>query len=352
MITIPRALLVFLGALFSAYHAFLAIVSLDRVAHTGPVVVAVVLYLVATAATLWPTVEERLAGWIATLDLAVAVALPLLVTPQLDPRVDNGYATWYVAAIGTLMTIAAVRRRVVTAWVALAFLAAHTALWDGLLGLATLGVLGDVVWVGIAVVAAGALSRSARETQQFAGAEREAADWQAAQDAHLTERAERLAQTSRVASPMLRVIARSGGELSDSERLECRYLEGAIRDEIRGRRLLDARVRTEVMAARRRGTVVTLLDEGGIDDLDGDALDDVRGRLASAVCDSRSDRLVVRTVPRDSAVAVTVVGIRSTAGGNGGALGDDDDDELDLFLEIPRPVVPAAPAVPVAPAAR
>ena len=184
---------------------------------------------------------------------------------------------------------------------------------------------------------ANALLKAARDTQQFASAERQAAAWQAAQDAHLSERRYRLAQTARFAGGMLRQIVRSGGDLAEGDRQECRYLEGAIRDEIRGRRLLDDEVRAEVMAARRRGTIVSLLDEGGIDDLEDDDLHLVYRRLAAAIRESRTDRLVVRTVPRDSDVAVTVVGISVSDGGNAIALGEEDDeDELDLFLEIPR----------------
>ena len=126
MITVPRALLVVIAAVFSAYHVFLGFASLGRAAASGPVVVSLVLYAIATVATLWPTDDERLAAWVAAFDLAVAIALPLLVTSQLPQGTDNGYATWYVAAIGTLMTVVAVRRRVIVSWIALAFLGVQT----------------------------------------------------------------------------------------------------------------------------------------------------------------------------------------------------------------------------------
>ena len=57
--------------------------------------------------------------------------LPLLVTSQLDPDADNGYATWYVAAVGTLMTIAAARRQLAVAWVGVIALAVQTVVWAG-----------------------------------------------------------------------------------------------------------------------------------------------------------------------------------------------------------------------------
>ena len=65
------------------------------------------------------------------------------------------------------------------------------------------------------------------------------------------------------------------------------------------------------MLARRRGTTVTLLDEGGIDDLDERELDRVLSRLALALRDTTADKVIARTVPEGSEVAVTVVGLRS-----------------------------------------
>ncbi len=94
------------------------------------------------------------------------------------------------------------------------------------------------------------------DAQTLTVAEQEAAKWQAAQDAHEQERRRRLDQTGKRALPMLRDIILAGGELSDAQRIESRVLEAGLRDEIRGRRLLNDRVRNSVLAARRRGTAV------------------------------------------------------------------------------------------------
>jgi hypothetical protein len=256
--------------------------------------------------------------------------MPLLVASQLDPHASNGYATWYVAAVGTLLTIVAVRRRQVFAWVGLAFLTAHTLLWAGIGAFIALGVIGSVVWVTSALVVVSALGKASRDALQFAQAERQAAEWQAAQEAHLSERQHRLEHTYRMAAPLLNEIVRTGGDLSEEERAECRLLESAMRDEIRGRGLLNDDVRDRVMAARRRGTTVSLLDEGGLDSLDDTERDGVLHRLADAIARADADRLVVRTVPRSETTAVTVVGLRDSA--------DGDDDDVTLWLEIPRRV--------------
>jgi hypothetical protein len=326
-----------LGALFSAYHIFLGATALDVPRSPVPAVVALALFAVATALSLWPTSSVRMPLWLAAFDLAVCVALPIIVTSQLDSSVDNGYATWHIGAVGTLMTVLAVRRRQAPAWIGVIFLAAQTVVWGNLGLLASLGVVGSIAWVGIAVVITRALVKAGRDSRQFARAQREATEWQAAQEAHVIERQFRLRKTQIVAAPMLAEIIRTSGRLTPMQKQECRYLEQAIRDEIRGRGLLTDAVREQVMAARRRGVDVNLLDEGGLDDLSVHDLRTVLHRLAEAIRDTTADKLIVRTVPHSSRVAVTVVGLSVHGDGNANALGPDShDDEVDLWLEIPR----------------
>jgi hypothetical protein len=337
MITVPRGLILLLAALFSTYHVVLAFYSLDVAREPEPVLLAVLLYAVATVMSLWPTSPARMSLWHGFFNVAVCIAVPLLVGSQLDWSVpDNGYATWYVAAVGTLMTITATRRRATLAWVGSAFLVAHTLVWASAGALASMGVIGSVVWVAIAVMLSRALAKAGRDARQYGLAEREATEWQAAQEAHLYERQVRLAQTIRLAAPMLRRIIDGAGTLDDTDRLECRYLEAAIRDEIRGRRLLNDAVRREVMSARRRGAIVTLLDEGGIDDLTGADLEVVLNTLADAIAGTTAATIIARTAADDAGTAVTVVGL-SGPDPRLNALGQESpDEEVDLWLEIPR----------------
>ena len=346
MISIPRYIIVALVAIFSGYHLLLALYSLSSATDMVPYVAAMALYAGATIMSLWPWSDVRMPLWMAITNTAVCIALPLLVAPQLDVHgsVGSDYSTWYPAAIGTLMVITSTRRRHVFAWIGVLSLAVHTAVWAGFGALATLGVVGSIVWVAVSHVASHSLAKIAKDARQYGVAEREAAEWQAAQEAHLFERQFRLRQTNRMASPMLRQVVSRNGDLTEAQRQECIYLEAAIRDEIRGRTLLNDRVRTQVMRARRRGSIVTLLDEGGIDDLSQEDTERVLNSLADALKSSRTDRIIARTVPGGSDVAVTVVGLNSADGGDASALGhsdeDNDDDEVDLWLEIPRSVLP------------
>ena len=340
-VTVPRPLIILVAALFSGYLIALGVYSLPFgfASSDEPVIAAMVLYAVATVAVLIPDKSARMPVWLAAFAVGVTVVMPMLVNSVLDPGREggNGYATWYVAAIGTLMTITAVRRRPGFAWIGIGILVVTTVIWAGPAGLVGLGVIGDASWVGIAHLLTNALAKAVRDSQRFAVAERGAAEWQAAQEAHLNERQFRLGQTTVMALPMLRTIQQTGGDLTAAQRAECLHLEGAIRDEIRGRKLLNDAVREQVMLARRRGTTVTLLDEGGIDDLEGEELDRVLGALADALRRTNADKVIARTVPEGSDVAVTVVGLRSSDDGSASLLGDSlDDDEVELWLEIPR----------------
>jgi hypothetical protein len=339
-IGVPRYLIVSMAVLFSSYHLVLATYSLTQriPASFGPIFVAMGLYAVASLISLVPWGPTRMPIWMAAFNLAVVVALPLLVSHELDPLKSNGYGTWYVAAVGTLMTITSIRRRHTFAWIGVAFLTVQTVIWAGPGALGGIGVVGSVVWVAVSHILSSGMAKATRDAQRFALAEREATDWQAAQEAHVFERQFRLGQTSTMALDMLRQIVKSHGDLTEEQRLECLHLEGAIRDEIRGRKLLNDAVRAEVMSARRRGATVTLLDEGGLDDLSDGELERVLNLLATALAGTDADRVIARTVPEGSDIAITVVGLRTVGDGSASALGQEslEEDEVDLWLEIPR----------------
>jgi hypothetical protein len=341
-IGVPRYLIVGLAALFSVYHVVLANYTIEVAARPIPIYVATSLYLIATIISLLPWGPLRMPVWMATFNFATVVAITLLVANELDfgREGGTGYATWYVAASGTLLTITSTRGRHTFAWLGIGFLVAHTFSLGpvGPAGLFSLGIVGSASWVAVSHVLSSGLAKATKDARRFVLAEQEATDWQAAQDAHVHERQFRLEQTGAMALTMLQRIQVTNGDLSEEERRECLHLEGAIRDEIRGRKLLNDAVRDQVMNARRRGATVTLLDEGGIDDLSDADLDRVLTRLALAIESTSADKIIARTVPEGSDVAITVVGLHSSGDGESIALGQDslEDDVVDIWLEIPR----------------
>lgn len=334
MIGVPRFLLVGLAAVFSSFHILLGIYALDVPESPSPAIVAMALYGAATVVSLTPSPSLRMPVWVAAVNLAAAAVGLLLVLTQLDPSQQNGYATWIVGAVGTLMTITAVRLRPWFAWAGIAVMVVAVLLWSrDLFALPALGVIGGPIWVAVAYATTQAISSSSRDARLFEQAEQRAAQWHAQEEAEFFERRVRLSQMNTLVAPMLRLIVTSDGALDAAARRECLHLEAAMRDEIRGRRLLDDRVRQEVLAARRRGVEVTLLDDGGIDDLDRTALARVTAVIAEEVGRTTADRVVVRTAQQGDDTAVTIVGLK---GGETDAAHDDDEAELELWLEVPR----------------
>ncbi|TQL48677.1 hypothetical protein FB562_1775 [Homoserinimonas aerilata] len=343
-IAVPRYVIVGLGAVFAGYLLVLALSSVDSGSNPPLYFAAMGLFAVASIACLAP-LSKRMSFVVALGAVAVSIALPIMVASQLDlgRPLGSDYSTWYVAGVGALMVFISARGHLLLAWLGVAALVVHTILWAGPGALGLLGVFGSVLWVGVSHMLQSSLRKAEKDARAYAVAERETAEWQAAQEAHLFERQFRLEKTGRMALPMLRHIVATGAQLTPGHRQECLFLEAAIRDEIRGRTLLSDAVREQVMIARRRGATVNLLDEGGLDDLAEGDQGRIRAEVARAIGRSKAETIVVRTVPPGSDTAVTVVGLASSgvnllghSAGNGND--ESDDPDIELWLEIPRTV--------------
>jgi hypothetical protein len=335
VIPLPRPLLVLLAIGVAACTATNGLLALSVAPHPGRTLVALGLFAVAFLLTVTdrsPVLSPLISG----LDAGVAFAMALLCGGASGQPGGSGDVHWYIAASGCLLVLTMVRRRTMHAWLGTALVVAQSLVQSGLDGAVDIGAASFALWVAAAYFGVRSLSHAMRDIHQFARSEREAVEWQAAQDAHHFERQVRLTQTSRVALPMLRHIAEVDGDLDDQDRHECRVLEQTIRDEIRGRRLLNESLRDQVIAHRRRGAFVQVLDDGGLDDIDPVLMEPILDRVAQAISRLRSDRIIIRTAPKGSDKAVTVVAISIDE--TAAALGlEDEGEEVDLWLELPRP---------------
>jgi hypothetical protein len=274
--------------------------------------------------------QGPLPAWACVLALAASLILPTAIALAVGPDARTApYATWAIGGIGVLMVIVMVRRRPWVAWAGIVIMGVESILWMGALPALALGLVGSVVWVAATQVMILLLDRAALDTAHLATLQRAASAWQASQSVRQRERRLQVQRALAVAGPVLARTVASGGELDEAERLEARIAEGRLRDELRGPRLLDDDVRAQLDAVRRRGTAVTVLDEGGLEGLDEASLAVIRQRLADTLRSASSDRLYIRTSPHDR-IAVTVVG-RS---GEGNGLSDED--AVDLWAEIPH----------------
>ncbi|WP_375407470.1 hypothetical protein [uncultured Amnibacterium sp.] len=338
MIALPRRFILIMGWVSMTFVVTFAIVQIRTQTVPGPSIAALVLFAGVFLLLFVDRDPDRLPRWKAALGTVAGAAVPVLGTVAVDPLRDSyDSGGWSVRAAGCMVVVLYWRRREPLAWLLTAALVAHTMLWAGPGGLDRFSVSRTVLLVAVLAGGGWALQRTTRDMQRSSAAERREIEYLAAQDAYHAERQLRFVTTGRLAAPMLQRIADARGRLDPADRAECRVLEETIRDEIRGRRLLNDVLRDRIMALRRRGSIVQVNDDGGIDDLEPAVVDPMLTRVAEAIAPLTSDRIVIRTSAADSPSALTVVATSSDP--IAAALGlDDGDDRVDLWLEIDRPV--------------
>lgn len=338
MIALPRRFILVMGWVSMTFVVAFAIVQIRTQTMPSPSIAALALFAGAFLLLFVDRDPDRLPRWKAALGTVAGAAIPVLGTVAVDPLRDS-YASggWSVSAAGCMAVVLHWRRREPLAWLLTAALVVHTMLWAGPDGLDRFSVSATVLLVAVLAGGGWALQRTARDMDRSSAAERRELEYRAAQDAYHAERQLRFVTTGRLAAPMLQRIADARGRIDAADRAECRVLEQTIRDEIRGRRLLNDVLRDRIMALRWRGAIVQVNDDGGIDDLEPAVVEPMLTRVAEAIAPLTSDRIVIRTSPADSPSALTVVATSSDP--IAAALGlDDGDDRVDLWLEIDRPV--------------
>jgi hypothetical protein len=87
-------------------------------------------------------------------------------------------------------------------------------------------------------------------------------------------------------------------------------LEARLRDDIRGRDLVNEEVRLATRNARERGVEVVLLDEGGLTNISQIELNNILGKVSGAINSVAAGKIVVRS-PRGESWLVTVIATRS-----------------------------------------
>ncbi|WEK60303.1 MAG: hypothetical protein P0Y60_13390 [Candidatus Microbacterium colombiense] len=300
---------------------------------TAPVlmILAIAIYLVVVnVAILWDSATSvRMPLWTAVLSLVACLVIPPLVTISLDESARTApFATWYIGALGLFGIVCVVRRRFLIGWLTVLVLVATSAGYLGFGVALSLGLVGSIMWVVVAQLLVLFWDKAIRDTARLAEIQQAVSAWHATQLVRQRERRVRTQFALAVAGPVLSRVVASRGDLTTEERLAARLAEGRLRDELRGADLLNDAVRDAIEDARRRGVIVTVFDEGGLDGIDEERRAMIRDELAVVLTEAQAGRLIIRS-SNDPRVAVTVVG-RASSGSSR------DDDAVDLWHEIPR----------------
>lgn len=273
------------------------------------------------------------AAWTTT---SAAVLLCSIATIGLDPaNFDAASIARYTCGVlaGAAMGWMAGRR--LPPAITVATLVTQIAVWAGPAGVIRLGLAGEIVIVIAGLLIHRAIRQVTAAAATAALKHRDLTIQYAEQNAFNNERQQRLRDAENTAAPMLHRIIATNGLLHDEARIECRVLEQALRDEIRGRNLLNKAMRQVISDHRRRGALVQVLDDGDLDTITAPALDALLNDAAHQLKSVQSSRIVIRTGQPETGTAITIVA--STPDETAAALGLDADDEVDLWHTIPHP---------------
>jgi hypothetical protein len=245
--------------------------------------------------------------WLAVVNLLVAIAIPQLVQVAIDVTATGSQSSWYVTGVGALMAVTAIRGHAAISWVGMAIMALYVLTWGGIGSLFDTGLAGALALVVAAHAISYSLDRSEIETKQYLQKSIEIQALSAADSVTRQERSRRFSETLEVAYPLLKKISR--GEINQESRLEAKMLEAQLRDAIRGRNLINEKLRASIYSARQRGIEVTVLDEGGLDSITNLARDQIRNRLATELDQVVEGRVTIRA-SRGSKTSTTFVASR------------------------------------------
>jgi uncharacterized membrane protein len=322
MIRVSRGAISLIAGLFGLYYAVLGAFWVAKYQEPIVGVLAILLYSAAMLVTVGLYKGVRMPVIQAFINLSVAVYPPLLVNPIIQGENHNTFATWYIGALGALLAATAVRGHRAIAWIAAATVAVEVVVWGGAEAVYDLGLVGMLLLVAAGQAISLGLDRASLEAKTLSDQALADAAATAATSVQRLERKERAQRALESSLPMLQRIVVSGGSLTENERVEARLAEASLRDEIRGRELVNERVREAVRLARIRGVEVVMLDEGGLDSADSELraniLDDV-----AATLDGLSFGKVTVRAPANEAWMVTIA---ATAPGSAGPV---------LWLKLP-----------------
>lgn len=304
MTRLPPWFLRLVTGLFVLSPAIIGALELYRVGFNFVSAVALVVYLIVGLTAVFYYQELKMPLALAISVTVTALIVPLLVNLNLDPSALGTPATWYVTSGATILAIAAVRQRRLWAWLGITVLTFELYSWGGVTALFVSGLGGAIALVAASHAISVGLESSERKRVEFLEKAKATQAASAADSAIRQERSKRIAATLEGALPMLEKIAT--GNFTSEDQREATILEAELRDEIRGRMLINSKLRTAVRAARSRGVEVVVLDEGGFVAISEPERNSLRDRLANELDQIKSGRVTIRS-PKQTGVRATFV---------------------------------------------
>lgn len=305
MISLNRAVISLLPFIYAMYLPIQSIF-VPGFSSRGLEIAALAIYVYVSAATLLLFKGLRLPRWQAWLNLGAAGFIPGLVILQRTDINDQSIGAWMVMGTALVLTATAVRQQARVALIGLGVLLGILIVQYGLPGLAASGLAGALVFVLAGLGVSRGIARTTRETEKFRAIELESISRIAELDAAAKERQQRLAQVLGTAVPLLSVIKDAQGPIDEELKQSARLVEATLRDNLRGRDLLNPAMSKEVQRLRNLGCEVLILDEGGTALLTPAERDALLQKAVDALQIVQSGRVTIRS-PKAEEFKLTVV---------------------------------------------
>ena len=305
MISINRAIASILPFIYALY---LPIQSMNVPGFTTRYfeIAALILYVYCAAATLLFFRGLQLPRWQAILNLIAGAALPTLVIVQRELIDDHSIGAWVVMGTALILTGTAVRQQAGFALIGLALLLGVLIVEYGQGAAATAGLAGALVFVLAGLGVSRGIARTTREMAKFKAKEIESRSKIAELEAASLERQKRLSQVLGTAVPLLSVIKDLKAPLDEELKRSARIVEATLRDNLRGRDLLNQAMTNEVQRLRNLGVEVLILDEGGTESLSPLERDELLNKAVTALQVVTQGRVTIRS-PKADVFKLTVV---------------------------------------------
>ncbi len=322
MIRVSRGAISLIATLFGLYFAGIGAFWVPRYEQPMVGALGIAIYSVAIISSIALYRSRRIPTFQALANLTVAAYLPLIMDPIIAGATHNTFATWYIGGLGVLLAATAVRGHRTIAWVSTGLAVTEVVAWGGVTAISDSGLIGMVLLVAAGQAISFGLERAAVEANELADQARKDAAATAATSVQRLERKQRAQRALESSLPMLQRIVAAKGNLTESERVEAKLAEASLRDEIRGRELINDRVREAVRLARIRGVEVVMLDEGGLDTAEPELRSSILDDVAATIDGLTFGKVTVRA-PANEAWMVTIA---ATAPGSAGPV---------LWLKLP-----------------
>jgi hypothetical protein len=269
-------------------------------------IAALVIYLYVAAASIVFFRDLRLPAWQAIINLLAAFMLPTLVLVQRNVSEDQSIGGWLVMGTALVLTATAVRQQALLAVFGLIVLLGILIFQYGQDVLATGGLAGALVFVLAGFGVSRGIARTIRESERFREKEVLSRSRIAELQATSKERQMRLAQVLGTAVPLLSLIKDSSSPMDEELKQSARLVEATLRDNLRGRDLLNQAMSVEVQRLRNLGVEVLILDEGGTESLTQKQRDELLNRAVQELQVVTGGRVIIRS-PKAEEFKLTVV---------------------------------------------